>query len=74
MTVITSASSRLRKKSKVKILRLKSKSLPAVQRKARVLSRLVPGCRKQPLPVVLEEATDYIAALEMQVHIALFHL
>ncbi|KAI3459205.1 hypothetical protein Pfo_015868 [Paulownia fortunei] len=67
LTVITRGSSRLQKKSKLKILRLKSKSLPAVQRKTRVLSRLVPGCRKQPLPVVLEEATDYIAALEMQV-------
>ncbi|XP_051130054.1 transcription factor bHLH148-like isoform X2 [Andrographis paniculata] len=66
MTVITSGS-RPQRKSKVKILGLKSKSLPAVQRKARVLGRLVPGCRKQPLPVVLEEATDYIPALEMQV-------
>ncbi|XP_062108817.1 transcription factor bHLH147-like [Humulus lupulus] len=55
------------KKPRVSVFRLKGKSLPAVQRKVRVLGRLVPGCRKQPLPVILEEATDYIAALEMQV-------
>lgn len=67
VTVITTGNSRVHKKSKVSVSRLKSKGLPAVQRKARVLGRLVPGCRKQPLPVVLEEATDYIAALEMQV-------
>ncbi|KAL6571646.1 hypothetical protein OROHE_003289 [Orobanche hederae] len=67
MTVITSGSNRLKNKSKVTISRLKSKSMPSVQRKARVLSRLVPGCRKEPFPVVLEEASDYIAALEMQV-------
>ncbi|KAM3707936.1 hypothetical protein ACJW30_02G062300 [Castanea mollissima] len=59
--------SRSPKKPRVSVLRLKGKSLPAVQRKVRVLGRLVPGCRKQPLPVILEEATDYIAALEMQV-------
>lgn len=55
------------KKTRVSVLRLKGKCLPAVQRKVRVLGRLVPGCKKQPLPVILEEATDYIAALEMQV-------
>ncbi|KAG6764053.1 hypothetical protein POTOM_031507 [Populus tomentosa] len=67
-TVVTAASnSRSSRKHKVSVLRLKGKGLPAVQRKVRVLGRLVPGCRKQPLPIILEEATDYIAALEMQV-------
>ncbi|XP_052188510.1 transcription factor bHLH147 [Diospyros lotus] len=55
------------KKPRLSVLRLKSKNLPAVQRKVRVLGRLVPGCRKEPFPVILEEATDYIAALQMQV-------
>lgn len=49
------------------ILSLKSKNLEAVQRKGRVLGKLIPGCRKEPLPVVLEEASDYIVALEMQI-------
>ncbi|KAI9081118.1 hypothetical protein K1719_036877 [Acacia pycnantha] len=37
------------------------------RRKQTILAKLVPGCRKQPLPVILEETIDYIAALGMQV-------
>ncbi|EEF43112.1 transcription factor bHLH147 [Ricinus communis] len=66
-SVAVTGSNRSLKKPRVGVFRLKKKSLPTVQRKVRVLGRLVPGCRKQPLPVILEEATDYIAALEMQV-------
>lgn len=64
------------KKPRLSVLRLKGKTLPAVQRKVRFLGRLVPGCRKEPLPVILEEAIDYIPALEMQVRAmtAIFNL
>ncbi|TKY54260.1 Transcription factor bHLH147 [Spatholobus suberectus] len=55
------------KKPRVSVYRLKGKGSPGVQRKVRFLGRLVPGCRKEPLPVILEEAIDYIPALEMQV-------
>ncbi|XP_004495644.1 transcription factor bHLH149 [Cicer arietinum] len=47
--------------------RERTRRLPAVQVKARVLGQLVPGCRKVPLPNLLAETTDYISALEMQV-------
>ncbi|CAH8316709.1 unnamed protein product [Eruca vesicaria subsp. sativa] len=54
-------------KKRATVLRLKAKGFTAVQRKVKLLSRLIPGCRKQPLPVVLEETTDYIVAMEMQI-------
>ncbi|KAL1211865.1 Transcription factor [Cardamine amara subsp. amara] len=66
-TVVSSSSSSRSRKRRVSVLRLNKKSLPAVNRKVRVLGRLVPGCGKQSVPVILEEATDYIQALEMQV-------
>ncbi|CAH8387817.1 unnamed protein product [Eruca vesicaria subsp. sativa] len=57
---------RLRKK-RATVLRLKGKGLPAVKKRVKLLSRLIPGCRKQPLPVVLDETTDYIVAMQMQI-------
>ncbi|XP_009124805.1 transcription factor bHLH148 [Brassica rapa] len=63
----SSSSSRRWKKQRVTVVKLNKKSIPTVNRKVRVLGRLVPGCKKESVPVILEEATDYIQALEMQV-------
>ncbi|XP_010546964.1 PREDICTED: transcription factor bHLH148 [Tarenaya hassleriana] len=67
VATVVHASSERPRKVRVSVVRLKRKSLPAVQRNVKVLGRLVPGCRKQTLPVILEEATDYIQALEVQI-------
>ncbi|PKA65071.1 Transcription factor bHLH148 [Apostasia shenzhenica] len=46
----------------------RNKGILVLGQKAEVLGRLVPGCRNIPFPKLLEEASDYIAALEMQIH------
>ncbi|CAN8324726.1 unnamed protein product [Cochlearia groenlandica] len=64
--VSITGNNRLRKK-RATVMKLKRKGSPGVKRKVKLLSRLIPGCRKQPLNVVLEETSDYIVAMEMQI-------
>ncbi|XP_022744641.1 transcription factor bHLH149-like [Durio zibethinus] len=71
------AGAKLRKHKKAKVtantrlqkpqINGEKRKLTVVERKLKVLRRLVPGCRKLSFSNLIEETTDYIAALEMQV-------
>ncbi|KAG1326171.1 transcription factor bHLH148 [Cocos nucifera] len=64
---VTAACGRQRKSPALVMPERRRSSAPDIRRRTRVLGRLVPGCRKLSVPTLLEEALDYIAALQLQV-------
>ncbi|XVE63136.1 hypothetical protein DITRI_Ditri06bG0175800 [Diplodiscus trichospermus] len=77
LTSRLSSGAKMRKHKKAKVtanrtlrkqgINREKRKLPVVERKLKALGRLVPGCRNLSLSNLLEETSDYIAALEMQV-------
>lgn len=59
--------SKVNENGKNRLPRLNAKKVPAIKKKVQILGMLVPGCKKLSFPNLLDETSDYIAALEMQV-------